>query len=281
MTPVKLTPIDLGLAALLLLIAGALSFRFRLSLERQLGVAAVRMVVQLLLVALVLKFVFEQTSLAVTGAIALVMVMFAAVEASQRIKAPRLRRPLLVLGGGTLLATGLFATLYTVAVVIGPTPWHAPRYVLPILGMVLGNALTAVALVLSTLAATVERERRAIEARLALGADRRTALSGPLRDALTTGLTPILNAMAVTGVVALPGMMTGQVIAGVDPIEAAKYQIVIMCALAGAVSLAACAAGLGGVYLLTDKRHRLRIDRFAKRADQAAPTDAVVGASGR
>jgi len=279
MTQVLLTPTDLGLAALLLVVAAVLSFSFRLRLERTMAVAAVRMVVQLLLVGLVLKFVLEQTSLALTAAIAVVMIAAAALEATGRAAAPGLRPALLGLGSATLLAVGLFATLFAAAVVIRPDPWYAPRYVIPILGMVLGNALTAVGLVFQSMVTMVGRERRAIEARLALGETRHQALAPLLREALATALTPILNAMAVAGVVSLPGMMTGQVIAGVDPIEAAKYQIVIMFVLAGAVAVAAVAAGLGSVLLLTDRRDRLRLDRIAGHTT-GATTDGLAS-SGR
>ncbi|MFZ4809053.1 MAG: ABC transporter permease [Hyphomicrobiaceae bacterium] len=262
MTPIRLTPGDLALAATLLIVAAALSYRHHLELERSLAIAAVRMVVQLLLVGIVLKFVFEQTSLWTTVAVALAMVTFAGYEATNRVNAPSLRWRLWGLGTGTLLVVGLLATFFAVVVVIGPEPWHAPRYLLPILGMVLGNALTAVSLVTQTMATIAVRDRRAIDGQLALGASRYKALSAPTREALRTGLTPIINAMAVSGVVSLPGMMTGQVIAGVDPIEAAKYQIVIMFVLSGAVALAAYAGAIGAVSLLTDNRHRLRLDRL-------------------
>lgn len=262
MTPVRLTPTDLALAATLLIVAAALSYRHHLALERALAFAAVRMVVQLLLVGLVLKFVFEQTSLLATAIVAAAMITIAGYEATHRVNAPALRWRLWGLGSGTLLAVGLMATFFAVVVVVGPEPWHAPRYLLPILGMVLGNALTAISLVMQTMATIVIRDRRAIDAQLALGATRYSALSGATREALRTGLTPIINAMAVSGVVSLPGMMTGQVIAGVDPIEAAKYQVMIMFVLAGAVALAAYAGAIGAVGLLTDRRHRLRVERL-------------------
>jgi putative ABC transport system permease protein len=83
-----------------------------------------------------------------------------------------------------------------------------------------------------------------------------------LRGALATAMTPLLNSMAVAGVVTLPGMMAGQILAGADPGEAAKYQIMIMFVLAGAAALGALAAALGGVLLLTDARHRLRFERL-------------------
>ena len=114
-------------------------------------------------------------------------------------------------------------------------------------------------------AADVDRGRRAgagaIEARIALGATRLQAFSGLLRRALRTATTPLLNTMAVAGVVTLPGMMAGQILAGADPGEAAKYQIMIMFVLAGASGLGAFAAALGSVLLMTDARHRLRLDR--------------------
>jgi len=146
--------------------------------------------------------------------------------------------------------------------VIGPQPWYAPRYVLPILGMVLGNTLTSISLALQTLTEGAERERGAIEARIALGATRFEAFADVLRRAIVTAMTPLLNTMSVAGIVSLPGMMTGQILAGADPAEAAKYQIMIMFVLSGASGLGALAAAYGGVLLLTDARHRLRLDRL-------------------
>jgi putative ABC transport system permease protein len=165
------------------------------------------------------------------------------------------------LSSSTLLFIGTFVTLFGVGFVIAPDPWYAPRYVLPILGMVLGNTMTAVALVLESLSEAAQRERAAVEARLSLGAHRFEAFSGPLRSALRTAMTPMLNSMATTGIVALPGMMTGQIIAGADPVGAAKYQVMIMFLIAGATGLGSLLAAAGGVVLLTDERHRLRLPR--------------------
>jgi putative ABC transport system permease protein len=264
MSAIPLSPIDLALAAALLLVNGAISMIFGLRLERSLAIAAIRMVVQLAAVGYVLKFVFDQTSPAWTALVALVMVLVAGIELMQRQE----RRPrgwlAYGLGNATLLLTGGLATLYAVAVIIGPSPWYAPRYVLPILGMVLGNTLTSVSLALQTLNEGVERERSAIEARLALGATRFEAFSGLLRQSLRTATTPLLNTMAVAGVVTLPSMMAGQILAGADPGEAAKYQIMIMFVLAGASGLGAFAAALGSIFLMTDTRHRLRLDRLTQ-----------------
>jgi putative ABC transport system permease protein len=128
--------------------------------------------------------------------------------------------------------------------------------------MMLGNALTGTSLVLDTFTQGASRERNAIEARLALGATRFEALDTVLKRALTTGLMPILTAMAATGIVSLPGMMTGQILAGIEPVSAAKYQVMIMFLIAGATCMSVVAAGIGAVLLLTDERHRLRLDRL-------------------
>lgn len=263
MTYVSLDISDLALAASLMLINGAVSWAFALGLERTLLVNAVRMSVQLAAVGFVLKWIFEQTSPVWTMALALVMICIAGYEVTARLS----RRPkgfsAYLLGSGTLLFVGTLATAFAMFAVIGPEPWYAPRYVLPILGMILGNAMTGIALATSTLLETAARDRLAIETRLSLGEDRFTALGGTLRLALRTGLMPILNAMAASGIVALPGMMTGQILAGVDPVEATKYQIMIMFLIAGSTALGVVIAGYASVLIVTDARHRLRLDRLS------------------
>lgn len=258
-------PLGLGglaLAASLILINAAISLAFRLGLERTLLVATVRMVAQLAAVGLVLKLIFDATSPWVTLAAALFMSAVAGFEAVSRLSRPYEGWLAYGLGASTLLVTGMLAALFTTAGIIGPEPWYQPRVVLPILGMVLGNALTGVSLVLDTMSDVASRERAAIEVRLALGASRFEAMEAVLARALRTGLMPILNTMAVAGVVALPGMMTGQILAGADPVEAAKYQIMILFVIAGSTALAVIATGLGAILLLTDARHRLRLDRL-------------------
>lgn len=268
---VSLTPLDLLLAATLILVNAGVSLAFRLGLERTLLLTSARMVVQLALIGLVLKWIFVQTSPFWTLGLASIMVAAAGYEAIAR-QERRIDGWLTYgLGSGTLLLVGTFATIFAVGVVISPDPWYAPRYVLPILGMVLGNSLTGIALALDTLTANAERDRAAIEGRLALGQPRLKALRETTRRALKTGITPILNAMAASGVVSLPGMMTGQILAGVDPVEATKYQILIMFLIAGSTALGVLIATFGGVYLMTDERHRLRLDRLvAKKKTTAA-----------
>jgi putative ABC transport system permease protein len=266
MSAMPLTPVDLALAALLLAVNGALSVALGLGLERNLAVAAVRMVVQLCAVGLVFGFVLAQTSPAWTALAVLAMVLVAGQELLwHRHGHPRLRWLTYGLGNVTLLLVGALATLYAAALVAAPAsaPWYAPRTVLPIMGLVLGAMLTSVGLALQTLTEGAERERAAIDARIALGAGRFTAFSGVLKSAVRTATTPVMATIATAGVTTLPGLMAGQVMAGVDPADAAKAQIVVMLVLAGAAGLGALAAAFGSILLLTDTRHRLRLDRAA------------------
>lgn len=263
MTYVPLDLGDLAIAASLMIVIGAISIGFRLGLEKTIAVAALRMVLQLALVGLVLKFIFEVNAPQWTLLFALVMLAAAGYEVASR-QSRRIRgwQPL-ALGAGLPFVAGLAATFLAAFVIIQPDPWYAPRYILPILGMMLGNALSGVSLVLDTITQGANRERQAIEARLALGASRFEAMHGVLKRGLTAGTMPILTAMAATGLVSLPGMMTGQILAGIEPVSAAKYQVMIMFLIAGATVLSVVAAGLGAILLLTDERHRLRLDRVA------------------
>lgn len=262
MTYLPLSILDLALAASFILINALISLAFRLNLERTLARATLRMVVQLAAVGFVLKLIFDATSPWMTLAAGLFMAAVAGFESVSRLERPFTGWQAYGLGASTLLVTGLLATLVTAAGIIGQTPWYQPRVVLPILGMILGNALTGVSLVLDTMSDVATRERVSIEARLALGATRFQAFDAVLSRALKTGLMPILNTMAAAGVVSLPGMMTGQILAGVEPIEAAKYQMMILFVIAGSTALAVISTGLGAIYLLSDDRHRLRLDRL-------------------
>lgn len=262
MTYVPITLTGLAAASLLLVISGAISFAFRLGLERSLAVAALRMVVQLAIMALVLKFVFEVNAPLWTSLFALAMLMAAGYEAATRQTRRISGWESLALGAGAPFVSGLAATVFATTAVIGNDPWYAPQFLLPILGMMMGNALAGVSLVLDNVTDGAMRERAVIEARLALGASRFEALSSVMGRAIKSGLMPILTAMAAAGIVSLPGMMTGQILAGVSPVQAAKYQIMILFLIAGSTALAVLLAGIGAVALLTDERHRLRLERL-------------------
>jgi putative ABC transport system permease protein len=262
MNPISLTPADLAMAAALVLFDAGLSLALRLRLHRQVLIAAARMVVQLVIVGYLLRLIFALRNPVATLAIILVMAGVAAREIAARPE--RKFRGLSGLGvsaGAVAVATVATAGL-ALATAIRPQPWYDPRYAVALVGIILGSVLNAGSLSLDSLLGGVGRERAAIEAQLALGSTFRAATAPLLREAVRRGLLPVINQMSAAGVITLPGIMTGQILAGLDPLEAVKYQILLMFLLAGASGLSALAIAYAAVRRLTDDRQRLRLDRL-------------------
>ncbi|MBS0445172.1 MAG: iron export ABC transporter permease subunit FetB [Proteobacteria bacterium] len=265
MTPIHLGAVDLAVAALLVLMSAAASMALRLRIHRQVLWAAGRMVVQLLLVGLVLRFVFRAGSPLVTVGVVLLMIGAAAREVAVR-PARRLQRGANYRIGAIAVGASSIATvLLALLTAIRPTPWSDPRYVIPLMGIVLGSVLNSASLSLDSVFSGVASERAAIEARLALGATMREATADLVRGSIRRGLIPLINQMSAAGIITLPGIMTGQLLAGMDPMEAVKYQIMLLFLLTGAGAMAAAAAAFGAIRAVTDDRQRLRLDRFVAR----------------
>jgi putative ABC transport system permease protein len=257
---------DIALAALLLFLNAGLSVALRLGIAQRLLIAGARMVVQLTLVGLVLKALFTLTSPWLTGLAALVMVLFAGREAMARQERRFTGFWTYGIGTGSMMAAGIIVTVFALTTQVSPDPWYNPRYALPILGMILGNTMNGVSIGLDRLVSGAVTRRAAIEAQLMLGATAPEALRPVTRDAMRAGLIPTVNGMAAAGLVSLPGMMTGQILAGVEPVEAVKYQILIMFLIGGGTGLGLFTAVMLGRRRLTDVRHRLRLDRLGAKA---------------
>ncbi len=261
---VQLSAWDLSLAAVLVLALAILSLRLRLGVQRTLLVAALRTTVQLLLIGLVLTAVFARVELVWISLIALAMLLIAGREVMVR------QRYRLAgwwgFGVGTLamFVSSFSVTLLALTVVIRVRPWYEPQYAIPLLGMLLGNTMNGVALGLDRLSQTAWQQRRVIEARLTLGEDWGRAIEDIRRDSARSGMLPIINAMAAAGVVSLPGMMTGQILAGAPPVEAVKYQIMIMFLIAAGTGFGTLSAVYIASRRLFDERQRLRLERLRK-----------------
>ena len=257
---IQLGPIQLVIATLLVVAAGAISLALRLGIERRLAIAALRTVVQLGLLGLVLERVFALRSPMLIVGLLLLMTVFAAREASGRTS--KSYRGIMV-DAWLAMAVSCFAVGGVVTqVVVGVEPWYEPQYVIPLIGMILGNSLTGIALGLDRFLDHLVTRHDEVELRIAFGASRSEALAAPLRDAVRTGMVPIINAMAAAGIVSLPGMMTGQILAGSPPLQAVAYQIVVMFMIAAAV-----AGGAMLVVLLAGRHFMgadavLRLDRL-------------------
>ncbi len=254
---------QLAIASLLVVSAGAVSIAFRLGVERRLGITALRAVVQLGLLGVVLERIFAIREPLLVIGLLLLMTVFAAREAVGR--ATRRYRGILVDAWLTMAATCLTIGAVVTQLVVGVDPWFDPQYVIPLLGMILGNSLTGISICLERFMDYLETRAAEIELRIAFGATRGEALAEPLREAVRTGMIPIINAMAAAGIVSLPGMMTGQILAGAPPLQAVAYQIVVMFMIAAAVALGAMLVVILAGRHFMGPDASLRLDRLRPR----------------
>lgn len=233
--PIPIGPGQLALALVFVLAAGAVSMAMSLGLHRNLLLGTVRTFAQLFLMGYALKFIFGlDMALPVVGVVALV------VAASTHIVRGRVKERDVAFGVPvflTMAAVYLVVSSVVTGLVVGARPWWEPQYFLTIGGMVAGNSMTAIAIALDRLFSSLRRRRDEIEMKLCMGADYKEASAEIMREAVGAGMIPAVNSMMGVGLVSIPGMMTGQIIAGADPALASRYQIVVMLMLAAATAL--------------------------------------------
>ena len=227
---IELDLTDLVWALGMMAVAIGLSSWQGLGLEMSLAIATGRTVIQLLGVGYILAVVFALNDPFAVLAVLLVMLTIATITARNRIskKIPQL---LYVVFGAIFFSTALTLS-YTNLLIIQPESWYEPQYLIPLAGIVLGNAMNGAAIAGERLVSTINSSRLEIETHLSLGATPQQAVATYRKDAIRAGLIPTLNQMMVVGVVTLPGIITGQLLSGIDPLNAASYQILIMFMLA-------------------------------------------------
>ncbi len=249
-------------AAAMVVGLGILLAYYRLGVTRTLLVSSVRLVVQLLLIGYVLTFLFSGGHLGYVVAMAAVMLLVAAREIMARQKRRLKGWRSFGVGAATLFVSSFAIALFGLLVVVRPEPWYLPQYAIPLLGMIMSNTMSAISLSMDRLTEALHDNRGIVEQRLALGETARTAILPYKRDCIRTGIMPVVNSMATAGIVSLPGMMTGQILAGADPTQAVNYQIIIWFLIAGGVGFGMVAALRMLEARLFDERQRLRLDRF-------------------
>lgn len=262
MSVIDLSWWQLGLAALLVLLLALVAHWQRLGVSRPLLIAAARTAIQLALIGLVLEALFAVGSLFWVALMATVMLLVAGREVMARQKHRLTGGWAFGIGTLSMFISAFSVTILTLAVIIGPEPWYTPQYAIPLLGMLLGNTMTGVALSLDRLTESVWRQRAVIENRLMLGQRWQEAISDLRREAMRSGMMPMINAMAAAGIVSLPGMMTGQILAGTAPGLAVKYQVLVMFTITVGSGFGTLAAVILGSRRLFDQRERLRVDRL-------------------
>ena len=228
MNVIPLGVFELSLASMLVLLLAWLSFHTRLEIERPLLIAALRTTVQLSLIGVVLNTVFASINFWLVMLVWVLMLSAAGYEVMARQKV-RVKGPgRFFIGASSMLVSSFSIMVLILTLVIKVEPWYSPRYAIPILGMLLGNTMNGIALAMNTFSSLAWNRRSTIEQRLALGQTAIAAVEDIWRESVRTGLIPIINSMAAAGLVSLPGMMTGQILAGNTATDAVRYQILIM-----------------------------------------------------
>jgi putative ABC transport system permease protein len=227
---------DVAAALVLVAIAAIASRSWHAGLEEDIGIAVLRSFIQLTAIGYVITVIFDQDSALLAVALIVVMVVFGAFTARHRARGvPNAFWPLLVSLGvaaaatlGLVVALGIFKA--------------TPRYLVPVGGMVIGNSMTAAAVALNRLGEDVHDQSRRIEATLALGATSSQAVTPLVQRSLRSGMITLVDSTKTTGLIFFPGTMVGMLLAGADPTDAVRLQLILLYVLLGATAIAALIA---------------------------------------
>jgi putative ABC transport system permease protein len=227
---------DVALALVLVAVALVVSWWRRVGLESDLAVATVRSFVQLLAIGYVLDFVFRGHG-AFTLVVLAVMVGTATLTSGARAAGVPAARAIAA-ASISVAAAGTLGVLLALRIVSG-----SPRVVIPLGSMIVSSAMNTTSLVMTRLRLDLAASRREVEARLSLGQPSREAARPWQRVALRTGMLPTVDQTKVVGLVALPGAMTGMILAGASPLAAIRLQLLVMYMLLGGNAFAALVSG--------------------------------------
>ncbi|HEL2738239.1 TPA: iron export ABC transporter permease subunit FetB [Streptococcus suis] len=233
---VSVDNLSLALVFGLVLVAISISQKEKLGLTKDIFMAVVRTVLQLIFVGYILKFIFQASNIFLSMAMVLIILYNASVQANKR--NPNSKKSLLHPFLALLASTGLTLTILVLSGAIK----FIPSQVIPISGMLASNAMTAIGLSYQAMYKSFTDNRQQVLEKLSLGATVKLASQDILREAIKTGMQPTIDSAKTVGLVSLPGMMSGLIFAGVDPVHAIRYQIMVMFMLLSATSLASVIA---------------------------------------
>lgn len=223
---------SLVLASSLVFITLFFSYWQKLKLEKEILISAIRAVLQLLLVGFVLDYIFGYKNPLFTGLLLLFMIVNAAYNASKRGKGVKngfkISFIAIFLGASITLSVLIFSGILA----------FVPNQMIPVGGMIISNSMVAIGLCYKQLLASFRDKQEEVETKLALGADILPASIDIIRDVIKTGMVPTIDSAKTLGIVSLPGMMTGLILAGTSPIQAVKYQMMVTFMLLSTTSIA-------------------------------------------
>ncbi len=233
--PLPIAPWQLGMALGFMLLAQGVSSILKLGLTKDMAVGSVRCIAQLLLMGYALTFLFNLDSMWVMVAVFVGMIIVAAHTVRGRVQEKRI--PVFQPIVWSMLLSYLGVTMVVTGLVVRADPWWTPQYFIPLGGMVIGNSMSTVAIAVDRFLSDMKTKRDLVEMRLLHGADAREATQDIMRDAVKAGMIPPINSLMAVGLVSLPGMMSGQILSGVDPLLAVRYQMIIMLMLVASAAI--------------------------------------------
>jgi len=242
---IHISLIDLLIALLFVGVTALVSYWQGLGLERDIAVGTVRTFVQLLTVGFVLQRLFDASRWYWVVVALAIMTTVAGYNAMKRQSGAK--QGLFAVMTAAIVTGGVITLILVIGVVLRVRPWYQPQYVIPIAGMIIGNSMTGAALLVNRFNSELTLRRSEVEASLALGATAREAAAGALRESLRAAMMPTISSMITVGLVQLPGMMTGQIISGASPLDAVRYQVVVMLMIAAATAVTAMTAAFGSL----------------------------------
>ncbi len=258
MNYVTIPLINLLGAGFLVIVAVALSRRQNLGLERDLGIGALRAAAQLIAIGYALVLIFQNDHPALVVLILGVMLTVASLTASRRVSHGPGPAALMPLAAASIGAANLVALVPVLIWIVPVRPLLTARYFIPIGGMMLAAAMNTVSLVFERMLTTSFQQATVIEQALALGASPGDSVAFVRSQALRAAMIPTINGLLTVGLVQLPGMMTGQIVSGTSPVQAVRYQLVVMYQLVAVASVSGALAAFLLQRAMFDSRGCLR-----------------------
>jgi len=251
---------SLALSLIFIVVSLVITFGMRLGMWKEILVATLRTILQLILAGVVLVFIFRWNIWYVTVVLLVVMIVIASFESIRKQK--HKTAGLFFIVAFALLLTAAFSLVITLALVVKVRPWYEPQYLVSLGGLVIGNSMSAAALVLNRMWGDLKLRQKEVESYLALGASPYLAAHNSIKEAVKMALIPTINSMMVVGIVKLPGIMTGQIMAGQPPASAIRYQIVVMFLILGAATITAAVTALFGYRMYFTPAQQLKREMF-------------------
>lgn len=233
---INLSLSQMALSYAFIIIAILLTSLNGINRNKELVISVVRMTIQLTIAGFILVYIFDSKSFIFT----FLMLLFMEASAIFNIIRPRINlipKTVIPTIAAAMAIASISSLIFFIVFVIKPEPLYNPQYLIPIGGMIIGNTMNGIALALQSILSSIDNQREKIEGSLMLGATPKMAMDEINKDAFDLAIMPTLNSMKNMGLITLPGMMTGQILGGVDPTIAIKYQIAVMTIITSSVAI--------------------------------------------